>query len=62
MPLPFLHRERSLDELQEIADKREVEYTIEQRNAAIRELKKRGISPKSFGGNINSIFRWLKTH
>jgi hypothetical protein len=59
--IPFFHKEKSLSELQEEDDKLNTEYTIEQKKAAIRELKKRGVDPKAFNG-IGSIINWLKTH
>lgn len=62
MKIPFINREKSLSDLQEEDEKLSVEYTVEQKRAAIRELKKRGVDPKSFGWNISSIISWLKTH
>jgi hypothetical protein len=60
--IPFFHKEKSLSELQEEDDKLNTEYTIEQKKAAIRELKKRGIDPSQFNWSISSIINWLKHH
>lgn len=61
MPIPFLQRSKSLEELQEENEKAEVEYSLEQKRAMIRELKKRGVDAKSFG-TWGAIKNWLKTH
>ncbi len=61
IPNPFA-REKTLEELQNEEEKTDLIYSIEQKRAAIREAKKRGVSLKSFGGSFSSLFKWLKTH
>lgn len=62
MPTLPWQKQKTLDELQSENERLEVEYSVEQKRAAIRKLKENGLSPKSFGFNWSSIMSWLKTH
>jgi hypothetical protein len=62
MPIPFIQREKTIDELQDEEERTNLQYSIEQKRAAIREAKKRGVSLKSFGGSFSSLIKWLKEH
>lgn len=61
MPLPFF-KEKTLEELQEESERTDLQYSIEQKRAAIREAKKRGVTLKSFGGSVSNLIKWLRTH
>lgn len=61
MPNPF-QKEKSIDELREEDERVDLQYSIEQKRAAIREAKRRGVDVKSFGGNISALIKWIKTH
>jgi hypothetical protein len=57
---------KSFDELEEEEERKDLELSIAQKEAAIIELKKRGQDPNHFkqGGRFNfgSIIKWLRTH
>ena len=69
--MSFFKREKTLSELEEDTERLEgqdrhinAQLSIEQKRAAIAQLKQRGVSPKHFGvpTNWKKILQWLKTH
>jgi len=60
--MPIFDKDKTLEELQETNEKKEIELSIAQKQAAIARLKQAGLSPKSFGNRWNEILAWLKAH
>jgi hypothetical protein len=52
--------EPSIEQLQEKNERAEVELSLEQKRAAIRQLKESGLKPKDFGFNWQSILSWIR--
>jgi hypothetical protein len=59
--LPWATQKKSFEEAQQENEQLEVEYSIEQKKAAIRKLKQAGVDPKSLG-TWSRVFQWLKSH
>ena len=55
-------KELSLEELQEINEKREVQLSVAQKEAAIKKLKDAGLTKQSFGNSWSAIWDWVKKH
>ena len=62
MPIPFLNRQRTLEELQADNERAEVELSVAQKRAAIAKLKENGLTGKSFGWDWKRIWVWFKNH
>jgi hypothetical protein len=60
IPNPF-QKQMTTEELEEEDKRATLQYSIEQKRAAMREAKKRGIKPSSFA-SISSMIKWFKTH
>lgn len=67
MPL-FGKKEVTLAEIEEETEKKQAEnelagteVSLAQKRVAIAELKKKGLSPKHFGGDWGRIWAWLKS-
>lgn len=60
--LPWTTKQRSLEDAQAEDEALQVEYSIEQKKAAIRKLKQQGLTGKQFGWNWSSIMSWLRSH
>ncbi len=65
---PF-RRQETLSEVEEKKERLTAEneqlgtqLSITQRRVAIKELKKRGLTPKHFSFDWTKIIQWLKTH
>lgn len=55
------NKTRTLDELQSENERLEVEYSVEQKKAAIRKLKALGVEKSSFG-SWAAVMNFLKNH
>ncbi len=63
MPIPFLQREKSIEELQAENERLNVLYSNEEIRAMIRKAKQKyGVTPKSFGNNLTAFVKWFKSH
>ncbi len=63
--MPFLGfgKEKSLEELEETAEREKVQLNIDQMRALRARLRKEGLTlEKSFGGSVRAAINWLKTH
>jgi len=60
MPLPFLHKEETLEELQEKNERLDVELTVAQKEAAKARLKQAGLTGKSFNWDWSRIWKWVR--
>lgn len=60
--MPFPWSKKTLEEAQEENERLEIEYSVEQKRAAIRKLKAAGLTGESFGWNWRSIMNWFKNH
>ncbi len=63
----FGSNKKSMEELQQENERLEVEYSVEEKKAMIRELRQRGQDPQHFkdgkgGINFSKVWAWLKTH
>lgn len=67
--LPFLHKEKTISEIEEDTEKKEVELrnanvelTLEEKKAAIARLKQSGLKPSNFAFDWGRIKQWIKSH
>lgn len=69
LKLPFINRDKSISEIEEDTEKKEVELrnanvelTLAEKRQAILRLKEQGLKPSSFGWDWSRIKKFIKEH